>query len=96
MVSEELRRVSVAIFRNAYFLEVAAAIGEHPKERFIQRDLVRATGIEKGLVATVVRRLRAGLLIEPLTPEGREQPFVRHPSPLWRHAVGLRDELTDF
>lgn len=93
MPEEDLRDLSNAVFGNRYFLEVSAAVGAHPKIRFIQKDLVQTTGIEKGLVATVVKRLEVGLLITRLPRDGREQPFERHDSPLWAHLIALRDEL---
>lgn len=93
MLEEDLRDVSNAVFGNRYFLEVSAAVAAHPKIRFLQKDLVEATGIEKGLVATVVKRLEAGRLITRLAREGREQPFEREVSPLWHHVGALRDEL---
>lgn len=93
MEENRLRATSAAIFQNSYFVEVAVAIARHPKERFIQKDLVSATGIDKGLVATVISRLKPSGLIEPIPEPGRERPFKRVPSVFWQLVIALYDEL---
>ncbi len=87
------RAVSRAIFQNAYLLEVSAAIARHPKERFIQKDLVKATGIDKALVGTVIKRLEPSGLIKSIAEPGREHPYERLPSAFWSLVTDLLNEL---
>ena len=96
MHEDGLRGVSRAAYGNSYMLEVGCAIAGHPEVTFIQRDLVQATGVEKGLVATVIRRLEDGGLIERLGEDGREHPFVRSESIFWNNLVRHRAEIVDL
>lgn len=90
---EGIRAVSKALFGNLYFLEVSRAIALDDKGRFTQQLLSNRLGLDKGLVATVLRRLKAGGFIRPVHESGKERPFERLDSSFWLHSVGLHDEL---
>lgn len=94
MPTEHLRRVSHETFGNAYMLEVGSAIANHPKDVFVQRQLVEATGLDKGLIASVIRRLENATLITRLPPDGRERPFLRSPSIFWEILDRFYDETS--
>lgn len=93
MDDESIRDISFQLFGNRYLLEVGTAIESHPKERFIQKDVVLATGLDKALVGAALKKLERGYLITRLTKEGREQPYSIEPSVLWSAYTRFLEEL---
>lgn len=90
---DRMSGVSRGAYGNAYLLEVAAAIADFGKDRFRQKDVVTATGLDKGLVALALKKLEAGDLIRRVAPEGRDHPFLRLESVYWANAQRHRAEL---
>lgn len=90
---ERMIGVSRGAYGNSYLLEVAAAIADCAKEKFRQKDIVDATGLDKGLVGVAMKKLEGADLIRRAPAEGRDHPYVRADSVYWRNAQRHREEL---
>jgi hypothetical protein len=93
MDDQRMRSVSSSAYGNAYLLEVANAIGLHPKARFIQKDIVESSHIDKSLVGAALKKLVAAGLVEDLGMDGREHPYQKRDSEYWGGAQRFLDEL---
>jgi len=87
--STAVREFSAAVFGNKYVLEVAAAAAAFEDGVFTQTNLAGATGLDRNLVALVVKRLEAAGLVKRLSDDGRSVPMERQDSPFWNHCTEL-------
>ena len=87
---EEIRRRSKALFRNAYVLEVSAAITAG--KRFTLTSLLGDSGLSPSLYSGPLRRLvELGLIADDPQPadDHRERWYRAVKSPLWATARAL-------
>jgi hypothetical protein len=93
MDRDSRRKVSHAVFGNAYVLEVGAAIAHWPKESFTQQDIAQALAADKGVVRTAFMRLASSALIEHLPKDGPKHPYQKVGSVMWEAFLAFEREL---
>lgn len=95
MPNRDVRGVSRHVYGNSYLLEVAAAIARGGGRVTTQKKLAELTGIERNVVAQVVKRLEAAELLQRIGGQGREQPLRPAQSVFWDLVMAhLEETLT--
>jgi hypothetical protein len=95
MATQELRRISKALFGSRYRLEVAAAVAAAEPNVVYVHGLGERLGLADNLVRLEIGHFEeAGLLIRLPRPPGQQhQHYERMPSSYWHLARLLLDEL---
>jgi hypothetical protein len=90
--SRDVRGISRHVYGNSYLLEVAAAIAGGAGRDTTQKKLAELTGLERNVVAQVVKRLEAAELLQRVAGQGREQPLRPAQSVFWDLAAAHLEE----